>query len=126
VLSEPLSAGSAVTSLPVALLPAALGAGHRFVLPTGQVARLSDHAGPGAASLPVDPLIPAAAVAAGTALPQQVTITVAKTPTGLTATRSDDAAVVSCTDTTWSGGYVFLRNAGDGVAAVSCSHLTIT
>jgi hypothetical protein len=95
------------------------------VLPTGQVATLADAAPPGATALPVEELIPSAAVAAGTPLPQQVTIVVARTPSGVTARRADDGVAVSSTDTTWSGGYLFLRQVGDG-AAVSCSSLTIS
>jgi hypothetical protein len=55
-----------------------------------------------------------------------VTLTIAKTPTGFTVGRTDDGASASYSDSTWSGGYVFLRNSRDGVAAVSCSSLTIS
>jgi glycerophosphoryl diester phosphodiesterase len=125
-LSRALPPGRGVTSLPVRAVPAALKPGHRFVLPTGQVATLSAAAACGATSLPIDELVPAAAVAAGTVLGQEVTITLAKTPTGFTVSRADDGPAVSCTDATWSGGYLFLRNSGDGVAAVSCSSLTVS
>jgi glycerophosphoryl diester phosphodiesterase len=57
---------------------------------------------------------------------QRVRITIAKTPVGFTVTRADDGVSASYADTTWSGGYLFLRNSGDGVAAVSCATLTIT
>ena len=125
-LSAPLLAGVAVTSLPVDPVPAALKAGHRFALRTGQVATLADAAPIGATSLPIDRLIPSATVASGGALAQQVTIRIAKTPIGCTVSRTDDAASVSWTDATWSGGYLFLRNSRDSVAAVSCSALTIS
>jgi glycerophosphoryl diester phosphodiesterase len=125
VLAGALAAGSAVGSLPVRPLPGPLKAGHAFVLPTGQVATLSAAAPCGATSLAVEPVIPSAPVAAATPLPQQVTLVVAKTPTGLTASRVDDGAVISCADASWSGGYLFLRNDRDDVAAISCSSLTI-
>jgi hypothetical protein len=126
VLSDALAPGRAVASLPVRALPGALKKGHRFVLPTGQVATLSDAAGCGATSLPIDGLVPSAAVAPGTVLGQQVTLAVAKTPTGCTVRRTDDGPAASCPDATWSGGYLFLRNCRDGVAAVSCAGLTIS
>jgi hypothetical protein len=106
--------------------PAALQRGHRFVLPTGQVATLSDAAACGATSLPIERLVASSAVAPGTVLGQEVTITIAKTPTGCTVRRTDDGPAASCSDATWSGGYLFLRNSGDGVSAVSCSSLTIS
>jgi hypothetical protein len=126
VLSEALPPGCAVTSLPVRAVPSALKPGHRFVLPTGQVATLSEVAASGATSLPIDELVPAAALAPGTVLGQEVTLTIAKTPTGCTVSRTDDGTAVTCADATWSGGYLFLRNSGDGVAAVSCSSLTVS
>ena len=39
---------------------------------------------------------------------------------------ADDGVALSCADPTWSGGYLFLRNSGDGVAAISCSSLTVS
>ena len=126
VLSGALTAGVAITSLPVAALSKALRSGHRFVLPTGQVATLAAAATRGATSLPVTGLVPSADVASGTALAQQVTITIVKTPTGFTVDRTDDAGSATYADSTWSGGYIFLRNSGDTVAAVSCSSLTIS
>jgi len=101
-------------------------AGHRFVLPTGQVATLAAAAPCGATSLSVDSLTPSAEVASGAVLAQQVTITVTKSPTGFTVSRADDGASASYADSTWCGGYVFLRNSGDTEAAVSCSSLTIS
>jgi hypothetical protein len=126
VLSAALPPGRAVTSLPVRAVPAPLERGHRFVLPTGQVAALDDAAPCGATSLSIDALVPSAEVAPGTVLGQEVTLTIAKTPTRCTVRRTDDGPAVSCTDATWSGGYLFLRNSGDGVAAVSCSSLTVS
>jgi glycerophosphoryl diester phosphodiesterase len=125
VLAGPLAPVGPVTVLPVAPLPAALSAGHRFVLPTGQVAALSAAVGPGATALPVEPLVPAAPVEPGSVLAQQVTLMIATTPSGITVTRADDGGALSVVDRIWSGGYIFLRNHGDGVAAVSCSTLTI-
>jgi glycerophosphoryl diester phosphodiesterase len=61
-----------------------------------------------------------------TAAGQRVTIAVTTTPTGFTVTRVDDGVSASYLDTAWSGGYLFLRNAGDGVAAVSCATLSVT
>jgi glycerophosphoryl diester phosphodiesterase len=126
VLSGALTAGVAVTSLPVTAVSNALKSGHRFVLPTGQVATLAAAAVCGATSLSINSLTPSAVVAAGAALAQQVTITIAKTPTGFTVSRTDDGASATYTDSTWSGGYIFLRNSRDTVAAVSCSSLTIS
>jgi hypothetical protein len=126
VLSRALTAGVAVTSLPVTSVPNALKAGHRFALPTGQVATLAAAAATGATSLPINSLTPSAEVASGVRLPQQVTITIAKTPTGFTVSRTDDGAEASYTDSTWSGGYIFLRNSGDTATAISCSSLTIS
>lgn len=126
VLAAALDRGCTVTSLPVRAVPGALKAGHRFVLPTGQVATLSADAPPGPTALPVEPLTPAERVADGTPLPQQVTLEIAKTPTGFTVTRADDGIAASCADSTWSGGYLFLRNCRDGVAAISCSSLTVS
>ena len=126
VLSGALAAGVEVASLPVSALPTAVRPGHRFVLPTGQVARLAAAAVGGATSLSIDRLIPSAAVAAGATLAQEVTLTIVKTPTGFTVGRTDDGASASYTDATWSGGYVFLRNSRDATAAVSCSSLTIS
>jgi hypothetical protein len=126
VLSGMLAPGVAVTSLPVEAIPDAVKSGHRFLLPTGQVATLSSAAACGATWLSIDSLTPSAELASGTALTQQVTITIGKTPTGFTVSRTDDVASVSCTDSTWSGGYIFLRNCRDGIAAVSCPSLTIS
>jgi glycerophosphoryl diester phosphodiesterase len=127
VLSGALTAGVAVDSLPVTAMPdAGARPGHRFVLPTGQVATLAAAALRGDTALDIDSLIPSAAVAAGVALAQEVTISVVKTPTGFTVSRTDDGVSASYPDATWSGGYVFLRNSRDGVAAVSCSALTIS
>ena len=126
VLSGTLASGEAVTSLPVTAVPDALRPGLCFVLPTGQVARLAAAAVRGATSLSIDSLSPSAVVPTGTALLQQVTITIDKAPTGFTVTRADDGAQASYTDSSWSGGYLFLRNSRDGVAAVSCSALTIS
>ena len=126
VLAAALADGIAVTSLPVAPLSDPVRAGHRFVLPTGQVATLAAAAPCGATSLSVDSLTPSAEVASGAVLAQQVTITVTKSPTGFTVSRADDGASASYADSTWCGGYVFLRNSGDTEAAVSCSSLTIS
>jgi glycerophosphoryl diester phosphodiesterase len=126
VLSGALTAGVAFTSLPVSALSNAVRPGHRFVLPTGQVATVAAAAECGTTSLSVDSLTPSAEVAAGAALAQEVTLTIAKTPTGFTVGRTDDGASASYSDPRWSGGYVFLRNSRDGVAAVSCSSLTIS
>jgi hypothetical protein len=89
------------------------------------VATLSDAAAAGATEVAIEPLTPSAAVLSGTALPQQVTIEIAKTPAGVAVRRRDDGVALTSTDTTWSGGYLFLRNHRDGVAAVSCASLTI-
>jgi hypothetical protein len=129
VLSAALTAGVAVTSLPVTALPGGLRSGHRFVLPTGQVATLAADAECGATSLSVVGLTPTAEVAPGAVLGQQVTITIAKTPTGFGVRRADDGApapAMSFADSTWSGGYIFLRSGRDSAAAVSCSSLTIS
>jgi glycerophosphoryl diester phosphodiesterase len=126
VLSGALAAGGAVTSLPVTALPNALKPGHRFVLPTGQVATLADAAECGATSVSITRLTPSAEVPAGAVLAQQVTITIAKSPAGFTVGRTDDGVSASYPDSTWSGGYIFLRNSRDAVAAVSCSSLTIS
>jgi hypothetical protein len=125
VLSAELARGVAVTSLSVTPIPEAVQAGHRFVLPTGQVATLSAAAACGATTLSTDRVVPSAAVPPGTPLEQQVTIIVAKTPDGFTVSRTDDGAAATYSDSTWSGGYIFLRNCRDGLAAVSCSALTI-
>ena len=73
-------------------------------------------------------LTPSAEVAPGVVLGQEVTLTIGKTPTGFTVRRADDAAskTSSFEDSTWSGGYIFLRSSRDAVAAVSCSSLTIS
>jgi glycerophosphoryl diester phosphodiesterase len=126
VLSRALPAGVAVTSLAVAPLADPVRAGHRFVLPTGQVATLAAAAPRVATTLVIDRLTPAAEVASGAVLAQQVTITVAKSPTGFTVSRTDDGASASYPDSMWCGGYLFLRNSGDTEAAVSCSSLTIS
>jgi glycerophosphoryl diester phosphodiesterase len=125
VLSADLAAGDAVTVLPVEPLPGALRAGHRLVLPTGQAVLLRADAAAGDGKLPVEEVLPTAAVVAGTALPQEVTIAVAKTPSGFTVHRTDDGAAATYEDATWSGGYLFLRNSRDDVAEISCSALTI-
>ena len=130
VLSGALSAGVTVTSLPVAAVPDPLKSGHRFVLPTGQVATLTADAVCGATTLSVVGLTPSAQVAPGVVLGQEVTITIGKTPAGFTVRRADDAAPASNTspfgDSTWSGGYIFLRSSRDAAASVSCSSLTIS
>lgn len=130
VLTRRLDAGVAVTSLPVTGVTAGLRAGHRFLLPTGQVATLAGEAATGAHTLTVGALTPSARVDAGTTLPQEVTLTVAKTPRGFTVRRADDApgdeATATYDDATWSGGYLFLRSCGQSAAAVSCSSLTIS
>jgi hypothetical protein len=125
-LSGALTAGVAVTSLPVTPMPNAGQSGHRFVLPTGQVATLAAAAASGATSLSIGSLTPSAEIASGTPLLQQVTITVAKTPTGFTISRTDDGASASYRDSTWSGGYLFLRNSRETSAAISCSSLTVS
>jgi hypothetical protein len=125
-LAGPLTAGVAVDSLSVTAVPGPLKCGHRFVLPTGQVVTLAAVAVPGATSLSIDELTPSAAVAAGEALAQEVTLTVSKDPAGFTVGRTDDGVSCAFSDSTWSGGYLFLRNNRDAVAAVSCSSLTIS
>ena len=125
VLSAGLAAGIPLTSLPVEPLPGAMRAGHRVVLPTGQAAVVRADTGSGATSLPVEEIVPSDPVAAGTVLPQEVTIAVAKTPAGFTVRRTDDGAAATYDDATWSGGYLFLRNGRDDVAAISCAGLTI-
>ena len=126
VLSAALPAGAAISSLHVRPLPHPVKAGHRFVLPTGQVLTLTAAGAPGATALSIGTVTATAAVAAGTTLPQQVTLTIAKTPGGFTVSRTDDAASSTYADSTWSGGYLFLRNCRDTEAAVSCSSLTIS
>jgi hypothetical protein len=127
VLSEELSDGVGVTSIPVTALPDAVLNGHRFALPTGQLATVSTPAVRGATSLSIGRLTPSDRIPAGTALVQEVAITIAKTPVGFTVGRTDDGPdMASHADATWSGGYIFLRNSGDAVAAVSCSSLTIS
>jgi hypothetical protein len=126
VLSTALRVEVPVTCLPVHELPGALKSGHQFVLPTGQVVTLAAAAAAGARALSVQRLVPSAAIAAGTALAQQVTITIAKTPTEFTVSRRDDEVSARYGDSTWSGGYLFLRNSRDDVAAISCSSLTVS
>jgi glycerophosphoryl diester phosphodiesterase len=127
VLSGALTAGVAVTALPVTALSNAVRTGHQFVLPTGQVATVAVPAACGATSLAVTSLTPSADVALGAALAQQVTITVAKNPAGFTVHRTDDGgSAATYADSTWSGGYLFLRNSRDTAAAISCSSLTIS
>jgi glycerophosphoryl diester phosphodiesterase len=126
VLSTALRAGAPVTCLPVRELPGTVKSGHQFLLPTGQVATLAAAAAAGAGALSIERLVPAAAIPAGTALAQQVTITIARTPTGFTVSRTDDGVTARYEDSTWSGGYVFLRNSRDDVAAISCSSLTVS
>ncbi|GAB4079186.1 hypothetical protein GCU67_14080 [Modestobacter muralis] len=126
VLAAALPAGVVVDHLVVQGLPGAVRAGHQFLLPTGQVATLTAAAEVGARALSVEALVPSAAVARGTTLAQQVTITIAKTPTGFTVSRTDDHVSARYRDSTWSGGYLFLRNCRDDVAAISCASLTIT
>lgn len=126
VLLAHLEAGARLRSLPVEPLPGALRAGHRLVLPTGQVAVVRADAEHGATSLPVEELVPSGRVAVGSPLPQEVTIAVAKTPTGLTVRRTDDGAAATYEDGTWHGGYLFLRNSRDDVAAISCAGLSIS
>jgi glycerophosphoryl diester phosphodiesterase len=126
VLSCALPAGVAVASLAVAPLAEPVRAGHRFVLPTGQVVTLAAAAQREATTLVVDRLTPSAEVPSGAVLAQQVTITVVKSPTGFTVRRTDDGVSASYQDSTWCGGYVFLRNNGGPEAAVSCSSLTVS
>jgi glycerophosphoryl diester phosphodiesterase len=126
VLSAALRAGAAVSSLPVHALPATVKSGHQLLLPTAQIATVATAAAAGAEVLSIERLIPSAAVAEGATLGQQVTIGIDKTPTGFTVSRIDDQISVSYVDSTWSGGYLFLRNTRDDVAAISCSSLTVT
>jgi hypothetical protein len=110
----------------VTVLAGAVQAGHRFTLPTGQVVTVTAPALRGGTSLAVSSLAPSAEVPAGTALAQHVTITIAMSPAGFTVGRTDDGASVSFEDSTWSGGYLFLRTSGDAAAAVSCLSLTVS
>jgi hypothetical protein len=126
VLTGALTAGVSVTALGVSGLTDGVRPGHRFLLPTGQLVTIAAPAPAGATSLSIDDLTPTADVAVGTALVQQVTISVTRSPAGFTVSRTDDGVSASYTDSTWSGGYLFLRNDGDGRAAVSCSSLTIS
>jgi hypothetical protein len=107
-------------------LPATVKSGHQLLLPTAQIATVATAAAAGAEVLSIERLIPSAAVAEGATLGQQVTIGIDKTPTGFTVSRIDDQISVSYVDSTWSGGYLFLRNTRDDVAAISCSSLTVT
>ena len=125
VLAADLPAGAGVSELPVEPLPGSMRAGHRLVLPTGQVAVVRADAERGGTALPIVEIAPSAPVPAGTALPQEVVIAVGKTPAGFTVRRLDDGASASYEDTTWSGGYLFLRNDRDDVAAISCADLTV-
>ena len=76
--------------------------------------------------VPIEELVPSATVAHGTVLAQQVTIVIVKTPAGFTVSRTDDGTSAHVADATWAGGYLFLRNSGDDVAAISCASLTIS
>jgi hypothetical protein len=96
------------------------------VLPTGQVATLSAPAASGATSLRIDSVSPRAPVARGSQLNQQVTLVIAKTAEGFTVSRTDDGVSAAYVDSTWHGGYVFLRNCRDTAAEISCSALTLS
>lgn len=133
-LSAGLSAGAAITALPVTALPAAIPAGTRLYLPTtggaggkGQVATVAaGGAAAGATSIPVNSITPSSAVASGAALPQVIPLQVAVTPTSITMTRLDTGESMTTTDTTWRGAYVFFRKNGGGSGSVVWSYRNAT
>jgi hypothetical protein len=131
-LSSAVAEGVLRAELPVVALPSALQRGHEFVLPTGQVATVSAPAAAGATALRIDELSPGAPLAAGGLLKQRVTLAIAKTAAGFTVSRTDDGVSAGFIDSTWHGGYIFLRNGRNGrngrddVAAISCSALTLS
>lgn len=111
-LSSGLTAGAAVTSIPVNALTVALKVGHQFVLPTGQTVTLTSAAAIGATALAVSSVTPSAAVASGASLLPLLTITLAVTPTNLTLARADETSVSAlvAANTANRGAYIALMN----------------
>jgi glycerophosphoryl diester phosphodiesterase len=109
-LSAGLTAGAAVTSLPVNALTAATVAGAQWALPNGQIVTASAGAASGATAIPVTSVTPLTAVASGTLLPQQATVKIDVTPTAITVTRTDVATSNTFTvaDTTYRGAFAYV------------------
>jgi glycerophosphoryl diester phosphodiesterase len=129
VLSSGLVSGTPITALPVTALASAVQTGHQFVLPTGQVATASGAASASATSIPITSLTPSAAVASGTALPQQTTLNIAVTSSGITCTRTDGtmATITASSEATFRGGYVHLGCQGRATGLlVSFGAVTVT
>lgn len=129
VLSAGLTAGVAITSIPVNAIPVALKVGHQFYLPTGQVVTLTAAASIGATSLTVASVTPSAAVASATALIPRITLVVAVTPTTVTVSRADETSVaaLAVTDSAHRGGYVIISNAVNaGAGSVSFESVTVS
>lgn len=122
-LSSGLSAGVAITALPVTAIPSNLASGARFKLPTGQVATLSGAATAGATSVAVTSITPSAAVASGAAIPQTVPLRIDVTPTTITCTRVDTSQTVSLTDSSVRGPYFYFgqSSTSGGATGFSCS-----
>lgn len=112
-LSAGLTAGAAVTSLPVNALTVAVKTGHQFMLPTGQIVTLTANAAIGATTLAVSSVTPSSAVASGASLLPYVTATLTVSPTTVTVTRTDESAVgtISSANTAERGAYLLLQNA---------------
>lgn len=113
VLSSGLAAGVAITSLPVAAVPANIPSGTKLVLPsvvtaTGkpQVVTTTALVTAGATAIPVSSVTPTTAIDTGAALPQALPITVQVTATQVIVTRTDTATVLTITDATSRGGYL--------------------
>jgi|GEM_PF-1386737 len=110
-LSADLTSGVAITTLPVTATTAAVQVGNKFLLPTtGQLATVATAAATGATSLTIVSLTPSALISSGTTLPQELTLSVAVTPTTLTFSRTGDSAVTAViSDAAFRGGYFHLK-----------------
>lgn len=124
--SAALTGGTAYTAIPVAALAQAVQVGHQWILPTGQVTTASATAVAGATSVTVTSFTPTATVASGSVLPQQITLTIAVTPTGVTVTRTDGTdGSVAYTFAGNRGGYVQIFNENTAVAGGNASIVSI-
>lgn len=127
VLSGALTAGAAITALPVGAIPAAIAANRQFMLPTGQVATTSAASITGATSIPIASLTPTDVISSGTSIPQTVPWKFQRTATQVIFTRTDTNTPTTWTDTSWFGGYLHLgMNENAKGFQISHSEIAIT
>lgn len=123
VTTSDLTAGAAITAIPVTATAAAIQAGLKFRLPNDQIATVATGgASLGATSIPIDSLTPTETVPSGSSLPQTVPMRIVVTPTAVTFSRMDSvSATVTATDGDHRGPYWYIGQSTQAAGQVSAS-----